>query len=162
MSKEVITYIGIDPGANGSMAFLCGDSVTVSRPLGKLTERDIWLELVEQPEPCRVLIEQVSPNRNFSNGGRAQGSSSMFTFGQGYGFLRGVAVASGFPFAEVRPQKWQPDMGIRNAKDESPTVKKNRHKAIAQQLFPWLKVTHAMADALLIAKYAQRNAEKLF
>lgn len=36
--------------------------------------------------------------------------------------------------------------------------KKNRHKAKAQQLFPAWHITHATADALLIAEYARRKA----
>jgi hypothetical protein len=33
---------------------------------------------------------------------------------------------------------------------------KNVSKAKAQQLFPTMKITHAVADALLLAAYAQR------
>jgi hypothetical protein len=56
-----------------------------------------------------------------------------------------------FPFEEVSPQKWQKAMGCMTKGD------KNVSKAKAQQLFPQLKITHAIADALLIAEYARRT-----
>ena len=160
--NDGITYIGIDPGANGSIAGVRDGDCGVSLPLGKMSERDKWLYLTELPEPCRVALEVVTPNRNSSNGGRAQGSHSMFTFGQGYGFLRGIIVASGFPYHCVTPKAWQPAMGIRKVADEKPTDKKNRHKARAQQLFPGVKMTHAKADAMLLAAFAKLKANELF
>ena len=45
----------------------------------------------------------------------------------------------------------------RRGKGETPAQKKNRHKALAEELFPEVKrVTHANADALLIAEYGRR------
>jgi hypothetical protein len=162
MEVDEITIVAIDPGASGSMAVLRNGEAVTHKKFGDLTERDIWLALAEQSEPCRVIIEQVGPNRIAAHGERKQGASSMFAFGKSYGFLRGIVIASGFPFCEVRPQQWQPDMGIRSIPEEKPTDKKNRHKAKAQQLFPAVKVTHANADALLLAGYARRNLESLF
>jgi hypothetical protein len=40
------------------------------------------------------------------------------------------------------------------------TVKKNKHKAKAAQLFPRVKITHSNADALLIAEHARRQYVK--
>ena len=41
--------------------------------------------------------------------------------------------------------------------NKATTVKKNRHKAVAQGLFPChRKLTHSIADALLIAEYGRR------
>jgi hypothetical protein len=42
-------------------------------------------------------------------------------------------------------------------KDETSTEKKNRHKAAAVRLFPGVKVTHKVADAILIAEFARRT-----
>ena len=54
------------------------------------------------------------------------------------------------PFEEVAPQVWQKVLGCLSRGD------KNVTKAKAQQLFPAIKVTHAIADALLLAEYARR------
>ena len=56
---------------------------------------------------------------------------------------------SGIPFEERVPAVWQQIMGCRTKGD------KNVSKARAQQLFPQLNVTHAVADALLIASAAR-------
>ena len=78
------------------------------------------------------------------------GVTSAFTFGKGYGFLCGILTALGVPWEQVTPQKWQKAMGCLSGGD------KNKTKARAQQLFPNLKITHAVADALLIAEYCKR------
>ena len=73
-----------------------------------------------------------------------------FTFGQSYGFLRGMLIASEVPFDEVLPVKWMTKLSCRTKGN------KNITKAKAQQLFPELKITHAIADALLIAEYCRQ------
>jgi hypothetical protein len=59
-------------------------------------------------------------------------------------------TAADVPFDEVLPVKWQTVMGCRSGGD------KNITKARAQQLFPHVKVTHAIADALLLAEFCRR------
>ena len=76
-----------------------------------------------------------------------QGVASTFKFGMAYGFLRGMLVALGVPFHEVTPQTWQKKMGCLSHGD------KNVTKAAAQRLYPNLKISHAIADSLLIARY---------
>ena len=96
-----------------------------------------------------AYIEKVSSSPQM-------GVTSAFTFGRGYGFLRGLLTAYNYPFEEVLPRKWQASFGMKKGKDESNTQWKNRLKGKAQQLFPHLKVTLATADALLIAEYGRR------
>jgi hypothetical protein len=60
-------------------------------------------------------------------------------------------TAAGIPFERVRPQKWQQAMGCMTKGD------KNVSKRRAQELYPQLKITHATADALLIATYGTRQ-----
>lgn len=149
-------YIGIDPGKNGGIACLhhLGTGRSAVPPATKMpeTERDVW-ELVKHfcaGAGDKAIIEKVSSRPD-------QGVASMFKFGMSYGSLRMALIAAAIPFDEVTPQKWQRELGlIRTNKNESNTDKKNRHKAKAQQLFPELKVTHAIADALLIAEYCRR------
>jgi hypothetical protein len=42
------------------------------------------------------------------------------------------------------------------ASNEASRAKKALHKERAQALFPGVRVTHALADALLLAEYARR------
>ena len=66
--------------------------------------------------------------------------------------LHDIWFEIGQPFDRVLPQTWQGKMGCRTGGD------KNISKAAAQRLFPKVTVTHAIADALLLAEYARRLA----
>lgn len=138
-----MNFIGIDPGKSGGIAVIRSEHEVVTTKLDGVTERDVWLWLA-QYEPGVAFIEAVHSSPQM-------GVKSAFTFGQSLGFLRGVLVASGIRFEAVSPQRWQKAMGCLSQGD------KNRTKAKAQELFPWLKVTHATADALLLAEYAKRK-----
>lgn len=56
-----------------------------------------------------------------------------------------------------QPGVWQKPFRLPTQKKAGNTAKKNTHKARAQELFPGLKITHAVADALLIAEYGRRK-----
>lgn len=149
-------YIGIDPGSSGGIAITDGELVQAWKlPVTERDTFDLFRELSD-PMPHVAIIEAVGPMPG-------QGVTGMFAFGRSYGFLRGLLVALGVPFEEVRPQQWQKVFGlIQKGQKLSQTEKKNRNKAKAQQLWPHLKITHATADALLIAEYGRRvNANRV-
>jgi len=79
-----------------------------------------------------------------------QGGSSIFKFGHNYGFVRASVMATLTPLIDVSPMKWQSALGCLTKGN------KNVTKARAQQWFPKMKVTHGIADALLIAEYGRR------
>jgi hypothetical protein len=79
------------------------------------------------------------------------GVVSAFTFGRGYGGLLMALTALEIPFVDVSPQKWQGAIGCMTKGD------KNVSKAKAQAMFPTIKITHAIADALLIAEWCRRQ-----
>ena len=138
------TFLGIDPGQSGGIAFV-GEGLLLAFSMPN-TERDLWGLMGGRERyggDVFAVIERVHSMPK-------QGVASSFKFGQSYGFLRGCLIASGIPFEEVTPQVWQREMGCLSKGD------KNVTKARAQQLFPALKITHATADALLLAAYAQR------
>lgn len=157
-----IAYLGIDPGNSGGAALLNPDGSVAGGhfKFADLTETDVRERLTHwyREHSLLALIELVGPNRNQSKGEVRQGASAMFTFGQNYGFLRGLLIGLAIPFEEVRPVDWQRVFGLLARKEEAKTAKKNRHKAKAQQLFPAWHITHATADALLIAEYLRRKA----
>lgn len=129
------------------------DDGAVAMPMPK-TERDTWNIFTSLGNTDFAYIEKVAAMPG-------QGVVSMFSFGRNYGFLRACLIASGIPFEDVTPLKWQRPLGLvktrsKGAPKESSTDKKNRHKARAQQLWPDLKITHAIADALLIAEWGRR------
>jgi len=144
--------VGIDPGQAGGIAWWTepfrADLQYAVEPMPK-TEKDIanllgWMFAGEiHPIEGLVYIERVHTMPG-------QGIASSGKFMQHYGFLRGVLVALGIPFEEVSPLKWQRALGCLSGGDKNVTKQK------AQQLFPHLTITHATADALLIAEYGRR------
>ena len=144
MSAQSAVYIGIDPGKSGGIAALTEDGQVFMCEKLPATERDV-IQTLEGAVTCADFgfIERVSSSPQM-------GVKSAFTFGQSYGFLRGCLFAAGVAFDDITPAKWQRALGCLSKGD------KNVTKAKAQQLFPGVKITHAIADALLIAEYGRR------
>jgi hypothetical protein len=141
-------YIGIDPGLSGGIAFiptLGGDPWAHKMPETDRDLIDLLSDAISLAEP-RAVLELVHSSPQM-------GVKSAFTFGEGYGRLQAVLTALRVPYERVRPQAWQKAMGCLTKGD------KNVSKRRAQELFPTLKVTHATADALLIAEYNRRMAK---
>ena len=146
--------IGIDPGKSGGIAWIdeTGKACVEKMPD---TLADLW-ELVNSITGgfvsfrasnalmFKAYIEQISSSPQM-------GVVSAFTFGNGYGHLEMALTAAGIPFERVRPQAWQKAMGCMSKGEKNVTKRK------AQELFPQIKVTHATADALLIATYGTRQ-----
>lgn len=140
--------IGIDPGQSGGIAVIqhtlsIQSAYAVSMPE---TDSDVISEIILakcSPGPAIAYLEQV-------NAMPKQGVSSTFKFGMSYGFLRGALAALEIRRNFVRPQVWQKALGCLSKGD------KNVTKRRAQELFPDIKITHALADALLIAEYGRR------
>lgn len=165
-------YIGIDPGAHGGMVALYGSLVETKQINENLEETWQWLKdqadaslnVFGQVEAL-AIIEEVG---GYVGGGpkcplcgqernRSPGSS-MFNFGSVYGTLLMALTAANLPFKRVKPQSWQKGLSIppRDRKGgETDTAWKNRLKNMAQKLFPKVKVTLDLSDALLIAYYAR-------
>jgi Holliday junction resolvasome RuvABC endonuclease subunit len=148
------TIIGIDPGTNGAIAWIADGKPCVEKMPETL--QDLW-ELIENiaissrieaggihQTSIKAYIEQVHSSPQM-------GVKSAFTFGNGFGRLEMALTAAGIPFERVRPQAWQKALGCLSGGD------KNKTKARAQELFPAIKCTHAVSDALLIAEYGRRQ-----
>lgn len=135
------TIIGIDPGQSGGIAISTGDNMYAYKM--PETEKDIVELLLTYPTKA-IFLESVHSMPK-------QGVASTFKFGKAYGFLRGVITALEIPLYDVTPQKWQKSLGCLSKGNKNVTKQK------AQQLFPKLKITHATADACLIAEYGRRT-----
>lgn len=172
----LVTYIGIDPGATGGIAIICGSAVQVmTMPHSEKTLYDTIRTYASPPGRCCAAVEQVSGYI-----GEAHPGSAMFAFGQNYGFIRACLIACGLSpsqgdpalstFVSIPPQTWQSKIKlptpsghiVSRDKGESKTEWKNRLKWNAQQLFPTkryprLSITLRTADALLIAAYIKQE-----
>lgn len=160
-----VRIVGIDPGKYGGMAYgiLGGGTCLELFRFDTTTEKDMvncLKEWVSRPGQCHVFLEKVGSHNPHADG-PAQGATSMFNFGQGYGMLRGTLMTLNVPFEEIQPTKWQREFGLlRTDKKETSTSKKNRHKQKAQQLFPEVKMIHAISDCILIYEYGRRLFQK--
>ena len=141
-------YVGIDPGKNGGLAILNGEEVQTFR-YDRNTYRCVLSDLRGEKAVC--CLEHVSAMPG-------QGVTSMFHFGEGFGWLQGTLEAYDIPYELVRPQKWK--------KEFSCTSDKNTSIEVCKRLFPNvnLKATDrckkdhdGMAEALLIAEYGRRH-----
>ncbi len=88
-----------------------------------------------------------------------QGVTSMFHFGEGFGWLQGVLEAYEIPYELVRPQKWKKEFSV--------TADKNTSIEVCKRLFPGVNLIPAgcrkehdgCAEALLMALYAKRRLQ---
>lgn len=143
------TIIAIDPGKNGGFAIYDkGDIRTVKMPE---TPMDIFDELNNISKPAKCYLEIV-------HGMPGQSGPASFVFGKGYGWLEMALLTLGIPTETVTPQKWTKTLGLGTKSScASPTEWKNKLKAKAQQLYPYINVTLWNADSLLILHYAQNS-----
>jgi len=147
-------YIGIDPGVNGGIAWTLDDgqqrkTEAVKMPATLTDLSDLLAELASLSKLKSCALEKVASRPG-------QGVASCFTFGRAYGNAESAVVCHGIPLERVLPRKWQQPLGLITSKEVTKTKKKNQHKAKAQELWPDLKITHAIADALLICEYWRR------
>ncbi len=140
--------MGVDPGKSSGGAALVdayGDYIDSFKFSDKTDDdiSDLFREWGDITDEIYCVIEKVHAMPK-------QGVSSSFKFGQNFGFLRGCLTTLKIQREYVTPQKWQKAMGCLTKGD------KNVSKAKAQELFPGIKMTHAKADALLMALYAKK------
>ena len=153
------TIVAIDPGKSGGIAVSFAEGTECQAM--PATEADIVECLrgvarsaLATHAPPVFFIERVGGcvKRRGSSG---QPGSAMFTFGDNYGFLKGVVRTLGGLPVLVRPQEWQAPLGLGTASACATRSEwKNKLKSEAQRRFPQLKVTLKTADALLLLAYA--------
>jgi hypothetical protein len=142
--------LAIDPGANGGFAW---NDITGTRttciPIPETDgDKVAVIRVAARLHNPIVIIEQVGGYI-----GKFQTGSSMFRFGENFGFLQGVVQTLGLTMVLVTPQKWQKALGL-GAKKDYDNKWKHHLKEKAQQLYPRVGgITLKTADALLILHY---------
>ena len=152
--------IGIDPGISGSICFFQDGKIidVVEMPImteGKKNKKQvngsqIFNEISQRTKKLdqndvRIVIEQVSAMPG-------QGVTSMFSFGQSFGILKGICSAMQLPMFFVRPMKWKKYFNLINSEKDA-----SRTRAI--EIFPYFsaqlsrKKDSNKADAILIASF---------
>ncbi len=138
----------IDPGMDGAVAFLIGDTLSVvDMPVaGKYVMGSMLADWMEPARPELVVIEEVHSMPK-------QGVATTFKFGAAFGVVLGVVGALRLPMVLVRPTTWKRDMGL------GPDKERSRQRAI--ETWPWMadsfarKKDHGRAEAALLAKWGR-------
>ena len=143
--------IGIDPGAKGALSVNHNGTVHVI-PFNKESYRLAlyFAHANAADEKIVCCIEKVHAMPK-------QGSVSMFTFGENYGYLKGCLDCLEIPYQEIPPQTWKKEFGLNSDKTKAIEV--------CKQLFPDVnliplgcrKEQDGMAEAVLMAEYARRK-----
>lgn len=154
--------LGIDPGLSGALALYWPSSGVVAvrdMPVLETRRSDKRIKRSVDPYELARLIDEWSKDIGLVClelvGVRpGEGAVGAFSFGEGYGLVRGVCCANFLPVETVTPASWKRAMGVKGDKDES--------RARASQLFPrsaglWpRKKDDGRAESLLIAAYGAR------
>jgi hypothetical protein len=144
-----MTVIGCDPGVNGGIAWITDGKPCVEKMPDTL--QDLWELIVSISMNAETGGTGIHAYLEQVHSSPQMGVKSAFTFGNGFGHLEMALTAAGIPFTRIRPQVWQKELGCLTKGDKNVTKRK------AQELFPSMKVTHATADALLIATYGTKQ-----
>ena len=150
--------LGIDPGLNGGICVANGTVIAHYKMPDTIYDIKSRLTLITESQgfmddsEIHAFIELPPWSMGINKG---VGSVKLH---HNRGVLEGMLVAMGFQVVNVSPQKWQKTFGLgTRSASASDTEWKNKLKAEAQRLYPKLKVTHAVADALLILTYGLRQ-----
>lgn len=179
LSINHMNILGIDPGSSGGLALLSGEPVAEKMPD---TERDLYDRVNRWAARADfAYIEQVHamPGQGVTsmfNFGMNYGGLRMALIAAGIPFetvtpskwQRALGLPTlaqcGYTASDFKARKTDSADYIKAlkkkataARSKASVKKKNEHKSMAQRLFPGVKVTHALADALLIAEYGRRR-----
>ena len=116
-----MVYIGIDPGAKGSMCVI-GNGKVLFKDFD-LKEYSSILKAFLDTDELMVAIEKVHAMPG-------QGVSSSFSFGQRLGELEGMLTALQIPYELVAPKDWQKACGIPAKSDKKGIA------SVIQKLYP--------------------------
>lgn len=145
-------YIGIDPGREGGIAILRESGSPIRAIKMPATEQDILAALSDLD-----LFTDTGAMAVLEHVWSIPGQGGAFKFGRSVGHLEMALTAARVPFDKLLPRQWQKAIGVSYPAGASDVEKKNITKRRAQQLFPApFTVTHAIADALLMAEVCRR------
>lgn len=149
--------LAIDPGASGAIAVKWPGKPILAYPMPD--DNDLVEMMGAYQGACLLdgtdLVAYLEEVGGYI--GKPQPGSSMFKFGSGYGFIRGVLAANRIKTVLVRPQTWQ--KGVSGVQSTKGPERKRALKEAAARLYPNIKVTLTNADALLIADYASKQLQ---
>jgi len=151
-----VTILGIDPGLSGGLAwenlgFLKLRTMpTVKVGKGNQIDEQALIVMLKEDRPDHAWIELVHAMPK-------QGVCSMFTFGCGWGLVRGILAGMGIPYSLVSPQGWQKVMLAGQPRGSEYLVASRIWPGQDFRASERCKVQHeGLVDAALICEYGRR------
>jgi len=151
--------IGIDPGVDGGIAAIGEQgltlqimpaSATAKRREIDETELTAWLGQFD-PLMTHVFIERVAARPR-------QGVVAMFSFGTGWGLVRGICAGLRLRYELVRPQEWQRLLLLGQPEGAEYFVAARLWPGISFRSSNRSRKPHSgLVDAALIAEYGRRQ-----
>lgn len=149
-------YIGVDPGSTGCVAMITEDGEIELYPL----ETDTFPLLCQRwcMDDCFCILEHVTSSPQM-------GVTSAFTFGEGFGYVKGVLAGFFISTQLVKPQVWKKSFGCMLSRNATTKEKKQKDYEVASRLFPTVDfhrtprcktIWFDAADAILLAEYGRR------
>ena len=142
--------LGYDPGVNGGLTVLDAKGLPVF--VRGLSDRMTELEALTVAWEAADALMKAGGWEGYVEKVHHQtgdGGKGSHTFGYIKGLIRGALRTKGVQLYDVPPQLWQAKLECMTGGD------KNVSKRRAIELFPGVKVTHKVADSLLIALYGR-------
>lgn len=146
--SSISQIIGIDPGKSGGICIIDREGKIIKVVKTPETAKDLFDFLKQNSENSYCFLEKVQ--------GRPK-MAGMFEFGRNFGYIEMALLATNIPTLTVIPQKWQKFYSIGNKGEGTSSEWKNKLKQKAQQLFPDIKITLDVSDAILIAEYGRQE-----
>jgi hypothetical protein len=159
-------YVGIDPGADGAIAFICGKlNCVVDIPTSKvgrkrikhlnekeqkktgkktkttmgtktLYDYDAIVELFRLVRPVKDRIFVCLEEAQVQIKGKGSNAYTGYRVGVGYGIWPLYLTSRGWPKNEVTPTVWKKRMGLHTLKGEKQNLAKERSRRKALSIFP--------------------------
>jgi hypothetical protein len=153
-----VKVLGIDPGLHGALALFDdanGDLTVWDMPVFNIGKSPAKKYVIDESGLARLIdsiAAEVSEAWLELVGSRpGEGHVGAFTFGKGYGMLRGVLAANFITIRDVTPASWKAAMAVKGGKDVSRRVASN---LMPRHAWNWPLVKHdGRAEAALIAKF---------
>lgn len=147
---------GIDPGLTGAVAVVNDNGrKIIDTCLMPVTNKEVdiaaLVDILQEWEVKHVYLEKAQAMPK-------QGVVSMFTYGVGYGMIRGALTSAKIPYTLIHPATWKRVMC--KDMDKGKTASLTRVK----QLYPELRLKnseHGKADAILLAVYGLMSDRSL-
>ena len=151
MKDTYKVFIGIDPGKGGGVGIINEEDKTSKsfKFVPELAELSTMIGAVVNGYSTDEICLYIEHVHSFPTDSRP----AAFSFGRNLGQWEGIIANHELEIKTVAPRTWQEHYDVPVIKDKY--ERKRWLKEIAQTMFPDIKVTLAISDALLIVNYAK-------